>query len=306
MLPLPGSRIEALLRDLEASPTLDAEALVAALAAPIEFSDVVPWVRFDAETYRRNLVARTARWEVRLMCWRPGQATSLHPHGDSACAFRIIRGSATETRLGDRDRVWTQGEVVREPDGSVVHQVANREVDALISLHVYSPPLPVDAPSPAHGHEIVVVGGGFAGAAAVTHLLSRGDRSLRITWVEHGPWLGRGIAYGVESPVHKLNVPASRMSIDPAKPNDFVDFRTVSASSGKFSLDVDNERVTVSATAKGITCSTSISRTEQLYLVLFIGQEVLDFPSSVEFTISQVSCSGRNSCTDQFNCGSIE
>lgn len=227
MLPQPGSRIEALLRDLEASPTLDAESLVAALAAPIEFSDIVPWVRFDAETYRRNFVARTDRWEVRLMCWRPGQATSLHPHGASACAFRIIRGSATETRLGDRDRVWTQGEVVREPDGSVVHQVANREVDALISLHVYSPPLPVDAPSPAHGHEIVVVGGGFAGAAAVTHLLARGDRHLRITWVEHGPWLGRGIAYGVESPVHKLNVPASRMSIDPSKPNDFVDFAGV-------------------------------------------------------------------------------
>ena len=39
-----------------------------------------------------------------------------------------------------------------------------------------------------------------------------------------GPWLGRGIAYGVESEVFRLNVPASRMSIDPEAPDDFVKF----------------------------------------------------------------------------------
>jgi len=222
-----GSRLHALAETLDAAPNLDADALVQALSGSITFDDVVPWVRFDAANYRRNLVARTDRWEIRLMCWRPGQSTSLHPHGDSACAFRIIRGSATETRLGDRDRVWTQGEVVREPNGAVVHQMANREMDALITLHVYSPPLPVDAPSPARGHEVVVVGGGFAGAAAVWHLMARGDAALRVTWIEAGPWLGRGIAYGVESPLYRLNVPASRMSIDPAQPNDFVRFAGV-------------------------------------------------------------------------------
>lgn len=227
-MPLPpDSRMNAVAERLDAAPHLDAEALSHALSVPLSFDDVLPWIRFDAENYRRNLVARTGRWELRLMCWRPGQSTSMHPHGDAACAFRIIRGSATETRLGDRDRVWTQGEVVREPTGPVVHQLANREVDALVTLHAYSPPLPVDAPSSARGHEVIVVGGGFAGAAAVFHLLARGGPTLRITWIENGPWLGRGIAYGVESPLYRLNVPAGRMSVDPAAPEDFAQYAGV-------------------------------------------------------------------------------
>ena len=71
---------------------------------------------------------------------------------------------------------------------------------------------------------MVVVGGGFAGAAVAYHLLREMDGAGRIHLVEMGPWLGRGIAYGVESEVFRLNVPASRMSMDPEAPDDFVTF----------------------------------------------------------------------------------
>jgi uncharacterized NAD(P)/FAD-binding protein YdhS len=70
----------------------------------------------------------------------------------------------------------------------------------------------------------VVVGGGFAGAAVAYHLLREMNGEGRIHLVEMGPWLGRGVAYGVESEVFRLNVPASRMSIDPEAPDDFVKF----------------------------------------------------------------------------------
>jgi uncharacterized NAD(P)/FAD-binding protein YdhS len=43
-----------------------------------------------------------------------------------------------------------------------------------------------------------------------------------VVLIERGPWLGRGVAYGVDSTLPRLNVPASRMSIDPAVPDDFV------------------------------------------------------------------------------------
>lgn len=59
--------------------------------APSRSTIVAPFIRFDASNYVRSLVAKSERWELRLLCWRPGQGTSIHGHGGSACAFRILR-----------------------------------------------------------------------------------------------------------------------------------------------------------------------------------------------------------------------
>jgi uncharacterized NAD(P)/FAD-binding protein YdhS len=69
--------------------------------------------------------------------------------------------------------------------------------------------------------EVVIVGGGVSGVAVAVHLLRRGDADLRVHVVEKSPWLGRGIAYRVEDPVFRLNVPAGKMSLDPEQPDDF-------------------------------------------------------------------------------------
>jgi uncharacterized NAD(P)/FAD-binding protein YdhS len=120
--------------------------------------------------------------------------------------------------------VWAPGDVVEEATKALVHQVGNASGDAMLSLHAYSPALPVDAPSPRAGRNVVVIGGGLSGAAVAYHLLRRGDSDLRIALVERGPLLGRGVAYGVDSEVYRLNVPASKMSLDPERPTDFVGF----------------------------------------------------------------------------------
>jgi uncharacterized NAD(P)/FAD-binding protein YdhS/quercetin dioxygenase-like cupin family protein len=214
----------AALRDqLLAMDRPDGASLAAALAAPVTFDDVRGFVSFNDDSYVRALIYRNDQLEIRLHCWRPGQSSSLHGHGASACAFKILRGTATETVLGDRDRVWAPGSIVVE-NAPRLHQVMNAGRDPLLTLHAYSPPLPVEAPSSRHGRQVVVVGGGFAGAAVAYHLLREMDGEGRIHLVEMGPWLGRGVAYGVESEVFRLNVPASRMSIDPEAPDDFVKF----------------------------------------------------------------------------------
>ncbi len=209
--------------ELESERELTPHALSRALRRRLDIDDVAAWIRFDAGNYARRLIAKTERWELRLLCWQSEQSSSLHGHGGAACAFRVLRGSATETVLGKRDRTLGPGEVVQEGD-DLVHQVANRERDPLITLHAYAPPLPVDAPSPRLGHEVVVIGGGFSGAAVAYHLLRRAAPDLRISLIERGPWVGRGIAYAVDSRRFRLNVPASKMSIDPERPLDFVEW----------------------------------------------------------------------------------
>ncbi len=216
--------LEEVVRDLEARRDHTPSALGTALRRTFTLDDVARFIRFDPQNYVRSLVTRGERWEMRLLCWRPGQTSTLHGHGDSACAFRVLRGSAVESILGCRDRVWAPGDIVEETGSQLVHQVGNAGNDPLLTLHLYSPPLPVDKPSPREGRTVVVVGGGFAGVAVATHLLRRAHDDLRILLVERGPWLGRGVAYGVESPIYRLNVPASKMSLDPEAPGDFVEW----------------------------------------------------------------------------------
>jgi uncharacterized NAD(P)/FAD-binding protein YdhS len=209
-------------RELDEQPEHTPRSLAAALRRPINIDDVARWIRFDPNNYVRSLVTRTERWELRLLCWRPRQQASLHAHGKAACAFRILRGNASESILGERDRIWAQGDVVEEGAPNLIHQVGNAGADPLLSLHAYSPPLPVDAPSRREGRNIVVVGCGLSGIAVAFHLLRRAGSDLRLTLVERGPWLGRGVAYGVDGKVFRLNVPASKMSLDPESPGDFV------------------------------------------------------------------------------------
>ena len=226
--------LKAIVEDLESTSILTPAALAWALRHEVTIDDLSDWIRFDTENYVRNLITRTSRWELRVLCWRPGQSSAMHGHGGSACAYRVIRGTVTEVVLGARDRTWTPGAVVDESQGALVHQVGNSGPDALLTLHAYSPPLPVDAPSPRRGRSVVVVGGGFTGVALAYHLLKNGSSDLRITIVERGPWLGRGLAYGVDSIRFRLNVPASRMSLDPTVPDDFVRFAGAEASPHAF------------------------------------------------------------------------
>jgi uncharacterized NAD(P)/FAD-binding protein YdhS len=81
----------------------------------------------------------------------------------------------------------------------------------------------VKASTHAEPRSVVIVGGGFAGAALAYHLLKR-PSPLRVTIVDRGTQLGRGVAYAAKNAALRLNVPAARMSLDPAQPDDFVRF----------------------------------------------------------------------------------
>jgi uncharacterized NAD(P)/FAD-binding protein YdhS len=72
---------------------------------------------------------------------------------------------------------------------------------------------------------IAVIGAGFSGAATAVQLLRRhGGTPLAVTLISRHPALGRGVAYGTQSPSHLLNVPAARMSLFPDDEGDFLRF----------------------------------------------------------------------------------
>ena len=112
---------------------------------------LAPFWMFDAGTYRRNLIRRTATYEALLLCWLPGQRSPIHDHRGSGCAFRVIDGVVTETiyERAKGSELVCAASMRWLPPGTIcasrefdIHEVANMQPQAdLVTLHLYSPPL---------------------------------------------------------------------------------------------------------------------------------------------------------------------
>jgi uncharacterized NAD(P)/FAD-binding protein YdhS len=82
---------------------------------------------------------------------------------------------------------------------------------------------------------IAIVGGGFTGAAIAYHL-AQARTAAEIVVFEPRPRLGAGLAYGGADRTHRINVPASRMSM---APRDETHFTRWLQTSGLFETDAE-------------------------------------------------------------------
>lgn len=115
-------------------------------------ADLSAHCRFKDDCYARNLVSKSEHYELLLICWRSGQASSIHDHLGSACAFKVIHGSAVETNFAvtsgtkvipNRSKTFEEGEICSAPSEGYIHQMVNDQPAGsdLITIHIYSPPL---------------------------------------------------------------------------------------------------------------------------------------------------------------------
>ncbi|KQO83901.1 FAD/NAD(P)-binding protein [Rhizobium sp. Leaf262] len=69
---------------------------------------------------------------------------------------------------------------------------------------------------------VAVIGGGFSGAAFALHLNTLSSGKVQIVIYEPRDRVGAGLAYSSNEAAHRINVPAGRMSADPADPESFL------------------------------------------------------------------------------------
>lgn len=116
------------------------------------------WAKFallDAHRYTRNLVDEgNGKFNLMLLAWNNGQASSIHDHSGAHCFMKIL-GGVLEQELYDMPK---EGEELHEmepvsvsdhgtdsclyiSDEIGLHRIANTShVQPAFSLHLYSPP----------------------------------------------------------------------------------------------------------------------------------------------------------------------
>jgi cysteine dioxygenase len=119
--------------------------------ANLDRAEVAPYVEQRAETYARRCVVRRENYEVLVLTWASTQGSVAHDHSGSLCGLKVVQGSLIEQLFDDapdgRVRKTTAirlgpGQITIDP-GVVVHSLSNGEpVEDLVTVHIYSPPLP--------------------------------------------------------------------------------------------------------------------------------------------------------------------
>jgi cysteine dioxygenase len=117
----------------------------------LNLNQLSSWLIFDESIYARNRIVLCTEAELLVMCWRSGQMTPIHNHRGSACAVKVISGTASEI-VYERAacnalapvslaRIF-EGQVVSSFDDDM-HQLGNLESigNDLVTVHCYSPPL---------------------------------------------------------------------------------------------------------------------------------------------------------------------
>lgn len=244
---------------------LDA-ATIKRLLSRVQLSDqqIRSYIGGDSSHSSRRCVSRNQQYEIALLTWAPGQSSVAHDHLGCTCGLKILRGHAEERTfcLGPDGQVraksckkLTEGGVSVDSAGTI-HSIRNDSAsELLISLHLYTPPLPeirrhaITEVPPAQvfvrerssdAKVIAVIGGGFSGSMVLANLLRFANPSpepLHAVLIDRQPALGEGIAYRTNDPQHLLNVPADRMSAWPDPPGDFLEFarsRDASIQGGDF------------------------------------------------------------------------
>lgn len=118
--------------------------------ANVTREDMVVACKFNEVAYARNMLAKSAWYQLLVICWKFGQSSPIHDHPGSACGVRVVDGVATETLFSETRsgfvkpvrKVQYQKDDVCVTSDTDIHLITNEQPQSdLITLHLYSPPL---------------------------------------------------------------------------------------------------------------------------------------------------------------------
>jgi len=145
------------LLDMFSGDSVDVEEVMDVLSAYNTCErDWKKFAKFDKYKYTRNLVHEgNGKFNLMLLCWAPGNQSSIHDHSDAHCFVKCLKGHLLETRyhwpedmknedgslmIQEEEDIY-EDEVTYMSDELGLHRVENTShSDKAVSLHLYSPP----------------------------------------------------------------------------------------------------------------------------------------------------------------------
>ena len=113
----------------------------------IEVGDLENWIDYDypvSDSYGRKMVHDGGFFEVMVMCWRPGDYSAIHDHGNAEFGAVKIFGNAEhasfklyEDKLTTLSREISESGTTLKVTASLIHQMGNPGKSNFFSLHVY-------------------------------------------------------------------------------------------------------------------------------------------------------------------------
>jgi cysteine dioxygenase len=112
-----------------------------------EFATLCRW---NEKRYTRTCIARTDDFELLLICYEPGQRTSIHDYDTEEAWVHPVEGSIKEERFqlddnGDlvlmRSSVLHKGEFSHLAHGHSIHRYTNASAQRACTLNLYAKPL---------------------------------------------------------------------------------------------------------------------------------------------------------------------
>jgi cysteine dioxygenase len=109
-----------------------------------------PYCTWNDKRYTRNCLARTDAFELLLICYEPGQQTSIHDFATEEAWIHPVKGAVTEERYepiaGGQLRKVSAAKLDEDSfsylhNGRSIHRYINSGEERAITLNLYARPL---------------------------------------------------------------------------------------------------------------------------------------------------------------------
>lgn len=111
--------------------------------------DIDSYSSWSEENYTRNCIYLNEKVEIIVLCWKPGQGTSIHNHQGQKCWVYQVYGQIEEQRYDpneNQDPVATNKTIVEAgalcyiDDNMGYHTLKNNSDENAVTLHFYAKP----------------------------------------------------------------------------------------------------------------------------------------------------------------------
>lgn len=116
----------------------------------IEHEDLVPFCQWNSRHYTRQCLHRTPKHELLLICYEPGQRTSIHDYDSQLAWIKPLVGKVKEERFvagpdgsvrRKEQHVLLPGDLSHMATKNCIHRHSNVGLGRAITLNLYTRPI---------------------------------------------------------------------------------------------------------------------------------------------------------------------